>query len=436
MDDNPWVRRFRVDWTDAELDARIARPVGAVPDLSAMSADEAMMALQVALLELKVPSQQMREGIRRLHIMARAGCAELYPDVPRFLARVYALDRPPSLLPTLCLTGHSGNGKTELLNAFMRTLDPPSSIEIPNHACFRLVSAHSLRARSGQGFSEILEPVFPRPVKGKIYTRAQQQLARDGVGILVGDEVQFVTQTAGATKAANLIMGLAGLGPPLAYACNFSLLHSFLDKPQEQRDRLIVNVIVMEPDDVDGPDWGSYIDALLRVDKAFDELRARRDIAVVFHNFSYGNKRSTRRLVILSYGEARKRGSNVVAFFDLQKAYLSAQFCSAREDVEILSGRVRGLKGRKDLWCPIEAAEPLLRESRVRDRQNAREEEVARASLEASLTAEERSNAEEARKAYGNDGKPERPKRPKATAAAMAANATAYSDRKKRGSVG
>jgi hypothetical protein len=247
----------------------------------------------------------------------------------------------------------------------------------------------------------------------------------------VGDEVQFVTQSAGATKAANLILGLAGLGPPFAYACNFSLLHRFLKRPQEQRERLISNAFILLPEAVDGPDWMNHIDAVLAVDPAFAELRARQDIAFYFHCYAFGNKRNARRLAVLSYGAARKRGSNVVSLIDLQTAYLSFEFSNSRRDVEILSGKVGKIEKHEDLWCPLEAATPLASGRRRREEKEIREKEEARAALEASLTADERSNLADAKEACGVLGKPEKPKRPKATAGALLAGATAYANRKK-----
>ncbi len=194
---------------------------------------------------------------------------------------------------------------------------------------------------------------------------------------------------------------------------------------------MLSDIVMLMPEDVEGPDWEAYIFAALDIHPAYAELRARRDIPAVFGRYTFGNKRNARRLVVLAYGAARQRGSTVVSFTDLQTAYASFKYASSREDVTLLTeGKVGKLKDRTDLWCPLEAAERVAA-SRERQAEEIREQQAARAALEASLTAEERSNLADAEAAIGTPPKPEKQKRPKATAGSLASNAVAYANRKR-----
>jgi hypothetical protein len=436
IDANPWLDRLKPSWTDGELDLAIAMPAGPLPDLSTLPVEQAVSELRSSLDQLVVPSRQMRDVLRRLHAYVRVGARQLFPDRQAFLARAYSEEPTVCSLPLICLTGLSGGGKTQILLAFHRTLAEPTTIDVPKHSRFRLISGLALTARSGNGLAQILKPVFPKGDRGRgdVFVRARNQIAKDGVLVITGDELQFVTRSKGAAKAANLLLQLCQLGPPFIFSTNFSLIHKLNNLPHEDRERLLTDVIIVIPDDAESPDWQALVSTELAVSAAFARLADQPGIAGDFHHYTFGIKRHVPRLMACSYGVAREDGRTEVRFSDLQRAYLSLPYASARQDIELLTAGEQGkLYKHKDLWCPLKDEGAAGISAAARRATSAREEALAQAAVEVSLNASERAGLKAARKASATSTKPERRKLPPATGDALRAGARAFGQKKQPG---
>ena len=440
MDANPWVDRFPVSWSDADLNRIIAAPAGVLPDLDALPLDMARAALVAAFDQLVVPSEQMRNALRRVVSRARSAAGLLYPDTRAFLARAYSQDPERCPFPMMCITGLAGSGKTELVKAVARAFPPTGEVEVPGHSRFRLVAGYALRARAGIGLGQILEPVFPErvPTSRAIFVAARRQLALDGAALLAADELQFVAQSQTGAQVTNLLLRLDCLGPALCYVTNFSLVHRLVDRPHEQRDRLLSDPLMLVPDAVDSEDWHVFLVACLGVHPMFAGLAGLADIGVEMHLRTYALKRNVPKLLALTYCAAREDGVRVATLRHLQCAYLSLAYASARNDVELLlKAHITGLKGRDDLCCPLTGVDlfaPAVPEtSPPRD---VHAEELGQAALAASLSAEEATHLRAIKKAVGLPSKPERVARPKVTAASLSAGARAMAKKRARGSGG
>jgi hypothetical protein len=322
MDGNPWVDRFPVSWSDADLDRIIAVPSGALPDLDALPPDHARAALLAALAQLVVPSRQLRSALRRMLGRARIGSQLLYADQRSFLARAYSKDPDPCLLPMTCITGLAGCGKTELIKALIRAFPPASHVDVPGHSRFRLVAGYALTARACVGLGQILEPIFPNgvPPSRIIFSSARRQLARDAAALLAADELQFVTQSKSGAQAANLLLRLGCLGPPTCFVTNFSLVHRLDGRPHEQRDRLLSDPLILVPDPIDSEDWISLLMACFAIHPAFSSLARLPDIGVEMHLRTYALKRNVPKLLVLTYCAAREEGARVAGLRHLQRA--------------------------------------------------------------------------------------------------------------------
>lgn len=428
------IGRYRVDWTDAELDSVIAQAAGELPDLKTCSIDQAMGAIDSCLSVLIVPSAQMRDGVRTLHALARVASEQLFADECSYLRRLYSEAPKPCALPVKCFCGLSGAGKSEIAAAFLRSLPKAIDLEIPNHTNARLLHAHLLTAKVGIGIGQFLEPVIRghKDAGRNVLALARRQLAKHATALLAGDELQFVSQGDAALRVSNLLLQICQLGPAFAFFCNFSLVHRLRDRPHEFRERLLSDIVVIEPDSADCEDWRCHVRSVLGVDPAFAELLNRKEIEFDVHNFTFGIKRLVRRLAVLSYGEARARGSFVVSFLDVERAYLSLKYASARRDVELLTaGELGSLKKHKDLWCPLETVRSARLSHQRQQAQGQREADLGEAALGASLTRQERSGLARVQ-AASQAAKPERPRRPKVTGDALRSGAKAYAKPGKR----
>jgi hypothetical protein len=441
MEDNPWVDRFPVTWSDEDLDRIIAVPAGPLPDLDALPLDVAHATLFAAFEQLVVPSSQMRIALRRLLNRARVGAQLLYPDRRSFLARAYSLDPTPCSLPMTCITGLAGSGKTELLRALTRAFPPVACVDVAGHSRFRLVAGHVLTARACVGLGQMLEPIFPKdaPPTTKVFGAARRQLARDGASLLAADELQFVTQSKSGAQVTNLLLRVERMGPPACYVTNFSLVHRLDARPHEQRDRLLSDPLILVPDACDSDDWMALLMACFAVHPVFSALAALTDIGVEMQLRTYALKRNVPKLLALTYCAAREDGATSAAPRHLQRAYLSLAYASARKDVEILlTSRISAsFDGRADLWCPLTGTDmfaPAVREQSPPKDTHA--EALGQAALVESMTADESKHLKAVTKEVGVPTKPERVAHPKVTAANLAAGARALSDKRKRGSGG
>ena len=227
----PPVDRFPEEMSDAYIDERIRLSPNVLTDLGARPSIEAGEDLRRALESLVIPTAQMRFVLRNMTSKARAYARHAYCDEPRFLRRIYSNEKPHGEMRLTLLTSLAGAGKTVILNAFQR-LHPVTQVELAGHSIFNLRPAWMLTAENGVSAKKMLQPHFRQDRdQGRLSltsTEVSRECSTQGIAMLLGDEFQFISRNSGSALAANAILQLTKIGPPVFIATNYSLLHSFM----------------------------------------------------------------------------------------------------------------------------------------------------------------------------------------------------------------
>lgn len=420
----PLASRFKTDMSDKAMDALLRVHIAPLLDLAGMSPDRAELCLKEAWEELVVPSAQMRLVIRKIATSAQQYAEVMYENEKTFLRNAYA--PPPcgmSKFP-ICLTGLAGAGKSQIIAGFLRVYSKEFSLSLPNHSDFSISSAWHIAAVSDVGAKRLLGTMFRRgDGKCKSLEEATAESIKQGIGTIFVDEFQFHTASDANAKTAKLLLQLSSVGPPLVFATNFSLFHKLSKRPQEERQRLFSRPILIVPDAPGSKDWNEYVAATLKIAPEFSELATSSIAPEILHRYTFGIRRSVALLLKVSYSQMRIRKGDKVSIGDIESAYNSFEYASAREDVSLLvKGSINKSVLTKDLYCPIEAIEAPTT-SRVA-KHPATQEQMRRSSEEAlrsSLTREEREALESTSggKASKNSRSASLIKRPPATASKL-----------------
>lgn len=390
---NQWTTRFDSLLDKDEIKRRATVTVTSLLNLHRLDKEEARTKLEKALELLYVPDQQAISLLSEWVLRARAHSQHFYQDAKQFLRWVYAEEVPlPKIAYPVCLTGLAGVGKSELLKAFFRILPEILPLTIDDrHKGFKLCHAWSVSINTMTSFVEALSTASGIYDKGNgILEACRMRAYRDGVSFLGADEFQFASQSANANAlVTKMLLALASVGVPFVYGANYSLLHRLLKRPQEDQDRLLSNVVVLNPMiDID-QDWIDLVSAQKAI--APDVFKFGEQGTVTLHRHSLGIKRASARLLVAAYMISRET-DGMVSDDLIDKAFLHPLYASFRRNIEaILQQRRLGkaLKGRNDLWCPI--GEPLPIAAKVQEQAiEQRKQDVAEAKVFSSMTADER----------------------------------------------
>ena len=353
------VDRFQEEMSDAYINDRICRIPEALTDLHSKSDTEATEDLRRAFEFLVIPTSQMRFVLRNMTSKARAYARYAYGDAPSFLSRIYSSEKVADSIRLTLLTGLAGCGKTVILNAFLR-LHSNAFVELPDHASFNLRPAWMLTAESGVGAKSLLLPHFRQSSdRGRLNlnsTEVIRECSTQGVSILLGDEFQFISRNNGSALAANTILKLSKIGPPVFIATNYSLLHSFMRRPQEDRQRFFSDVLELYPEPRESEDWIAIVRGALQVASEFTRLLEAPDIHLQLHELTFGNGRLLTNLLRHSFSAMRERSASSVTISDVHKAYASINFSAARDEIRRLEAGVLNRDSLPpDLYSPVSA---------------------------------------------------------------------------------
>jgi hypothetical protein len=433
---SPWQARFLPLLDKDEIRRRALRIAVPVTALDKLPVDAACKVLTDAMEAVFHPTAQIVEILHQLVSRGLGHCHQLYPNMQCFTTNIYQRDAPlPEFVPPICLTGLAGVGKSCLANALEQILPvdghvhcPPESSEFPMRSLWKI----DVRIRSS--LKDIFTPLAGAEGSlGDQLKTARKRAYRDGVSLLLADEFQFLTASPSAnTRITQTLISLGYVGLPMAYIANYSLLYRLLRRPQEDRDRLLADVIIMSPDSPESDDWTDTLAALIAVAPDIFRINAKIE-GPQFHRYCAGIKRAATKLLIGGYRIARMqqpdRGDVVVTMAHIQAAYQSVQFSAHRTDTEIITqqlilGRMVNRR-RNDLWCPLglpPMTNPALSEEMGRRRDIRLTEEIQRAAA----AGGEREAVEARNLSTGADNtnsvvKLPRPKRP--TAETLKANA-------------
>lgn len=257
---------------------------------------------------------------------------------------------------------------------------------------------------------------------------------RDGVPYLIADEFQFVTGSESANaRVTQMLLSLGYIGLPFLFVANFSLLRRLLHRPEEERQRLLGDPIVLMPDGWQSEDWQQTLATQRAVAPnvfIFDPVKDAQPL----HAFSAERKRAIAKLLLFAFRHQHPHGGKV-DLEAIRRTYHSTAYATYREETEILvtqSIRKRPDEHRKDLWCPLplpeDAAGMFLSAAKA-----AREQQVADAELKSALTTEERQAAEQLKRSMrrttaSGEVLPLRKKKPDVSGETLKQNANWFRD--------
>lgn len=402
MPDNPWAERFAPLLDAGEIFQRAKVTVPPLHDLCRLPDEAAHERLESALKQVFYPTTQCVAILQEWAGLAYAHCLSRYPSRRAFLTAVYADSPPlPDAVQPICFTGMAGLGKTQIIRAFQRIQVADVSVTVDtHHDPFPLESLWVTEVKARNSPQQVLATLSGISAAGKdLVKRARHRAYRDGVAFAGIDEFQFVTQSSTANSlVTQILLSTSYLGLPMVFIANFSLVHKLMQRPQEDRQRLLAKPFVLLPDPPESQDWGLTLAALKDVAPevlAFDSAKDAKDIFL----FSAGIKRLVVRLLVLAYRISRRlRGRDAtVDIKDIEAAYLSPAFSADRTDVELIARQeIERRKVRNDLWHPfgnLPASPPgsgMSDNGQPNPFEKAREEKVAEQALRGSLTKSER----------------------------------------------
>lgn len=402
MPENPWAERFAPLLDAGEVIRRAKVTVPPLHDLGRLPDEVAYERLESALKQVFYPTAQIVAILQEWGGLAYAHCIRHYPSGRAFLTAVYA-DRPPlpDAVPPICFTGFAGVGKSQAIRTFQRIQVVDVSVTVDtHHDPFPLENMWVTEIKERNSPKQVLASLSRIDGAGKdLIRRARHRAYRDGVAFAGIDENQFVTRSSAAnTLVTQIQLSMSYLGLPNVNVVNFSLAHKLMQRPQEDKQRLLAKPCVLFPDPPESQDWIQTLATYKAVAPDVLVYDPVNDAKVIFL-LSAGIKRLVVRLIVLAYRISRRlRGHDAtVDIKDLEAAYHSPIFTADKTDVEIIARQeIERRMVREDLWNPF--GQPLPRLTRAgmsdSDRPNpfekAREEKVAEEALKDSLTKSER----------------------------------------------
>lgn len=378
MTSNPWCARFEPFLNRQVIKQRAT--IAAVPleNLSGESPERAKALLLHSLERLHYVNDQELDILECFMHRAHAYMGTAYPDLHTFLARLQSERLELETMPPVCLTSLAGAGKSELLKAFARVLpsDEMVSLGAPFTTSFELQALKSIVVRAKDSLLQILSQFLPPDCQPRIevqpdgtsrtvYPKVPLGLATElaarksyssGHAIHVLEELQFLTGSASAsTKVVQALMTISYLNTPMIYAANFSLCHRLMKRPQEERDRLLGDLIVLLPELPGSEGLMGVLDEYQVVMKEVLSFNLK-DEATEIYNMTVGIKRKIKQLTVEAYANFRSSRDDRMTMAHVRAAYRSRTFSAMREDVKAIQEQAMSRKvvrRRLDLWCPF-----------------------------------------------------------------------------------
>lgn len=324
--------------------------------------------LSDSLKQIFIPNQFSLQFISEMLGKAYLHHCYLFSSEVEYTSKIY---NPPEVeVSPVCVTGLAGVGKSRTLVALQKVMPEPIEYLSQHYSgAVTLVSHWYASARgklSGKGLlCDFLSLKLNAQVSvGKYLLECRRRANRDGVSLVLLDELQHISTGPGSAKVTEILLTMAAIGPPMVYACNYSLLHKLLRRNSEDKQRLLSEPRIMLPDEPGSKDWIDYIDECVRVSGGHIRPGAT-EFAAEIYRCTFGIKRLVVLLLKQAYVECRSDGRSWVELSDLGRAYRSAAFTSNAIDVEEL--HLQALNSRQttrlDLRCPFDL--PVARKTNI-----------------------------------------------------------------------
>lgn len=408
------LKIFTLPDADDEVSRIIEKKPRPVASLNSCSVGEGRKLIEAALKEVYTPTDQIIRIIREIVGGGKAYISMRYSTSADFSACCHKENLVPSEPGfASALIGLGGTGKSQLFQAIQSLLEcPDGTIDVPGLPLYPVDAVWLMTMVTGKTLSSLLEPfVGSGATSAAILKPAAKRAYTNGVGLSVLDESQFITSTqAGHAKAAELLMKLMFVGPPLYYGANFTMINKLMKRPQQERDRLLSNSIVLNPEPCGSKDFAQILTNQLVVfgesvssDKAINVGAHAEKI----HSYVYGINRKSAILLNLAWCIARENGEEILTFAHVERAYRSDNFSSHREEVELLIRQsLENRIAREDLWCsfapPLKRSNVLVATSAIEEK----ERRTAEALIRSTMSKSERDSYDELTKNESAEDKP------------------------------
>lgn len=356
---NIFLKPFILPDDDDELADRMRVCPQAIPRLSSYDVGEGGRIVEMALKRIFTPTAQNIKLTRTICGIGRAYLTSTYSDESSYKAKCNTEDvRPKDPGFVTALVGLGGTGKSQIIWTIERLLNSNNStISVAGLPQYPIDSIWVLTMTTRSTLPSLLEPYVTARAKGnEILKQAAKRAFTNGVGIIPLNESQFVTATQAAhANAAKLVMSTTYIGPPPLIVANYSMINKLEKRPQQERDRLLSNVLALHPERHGSMAFRNILDDQLVVfgeAVAGDDAVKANDHACDIHNYTYGINRKSAILLNFAWRRSRERGSSTLTMDDVKYAYTSSEFSSHREEVELLRKQsLENHEARDDLWC-------------------------------------------------------------------------------------
>lgn len=348
------------------LREKVTRRPAPLKGLKGDSPTAARQRLRAAWKEIFVPNMTTLGYLQRVIARIVFTADQRFPSMGDYRIRV--TERRPCIVPEQeiwGLTGLAGTGKSALLHALCRALQPEGPVLMapgwPVVPCLAQLITVKSKLSTDALLGTLANPVFVGARKSiprhQMEKHLNEWLYQQSSLVSLLDEPQFLTRSESAsTLITNLVTTLDSLGPWVLYSFNFSLGHKLMDRPQEDRDRLLANCWCVHPPSADDPYWSEVVAEYANAASGLLRIDVQRD-AETLHVLTGGIYRVLRDLLLVATDIAWPSAvGRPISMSDVRNAYAAPAFASHRDNVETLRAlpfNATLRRQRKDLVSPL-----------------------------------------------------------------------------------
>lgn len=343
---NIWLARFDGLQDQDELIRRATvrgQPLTQIEDIPLFGIQKAV---QGALGSFYLPSAAEVRILMRLIEQAMAHCWRRYADRQAYLTDLYCpyAQFESEFVAPHCLTGPAGVGKTALIAALRRILPANTPLDLgPAHPKADLIGHWHIEVRDRSSPSSMLRPFVDqeygesrRVTNSELSRVCAKSAHRNGVPLILLDELQFLTQSASAsTLITKTLYQLAYIGVPLVFVANYSLCRLLLGRQEQDKQRLLTAPLILTPCSPESDDWLAYLNQFKQILGKSLQIDLEQEAGTIYH-FTAGLKRLAIKLMATAYENVWRQGRRQVRIEDIANAYEGTSFAANRTQIKAM----------------------------------------------------------------------------------------------------